>query len=76
MYYLIILNENRLNESVFDIDYKETDYEEKYIIWDEPILYPEKMNFWNCIESIEIIDDLKQVKGQLEIEGLIWKKFI
>lgn len=44
MYYLIILNNQRVNESVFEIDYKETDYEEKYIIWDEPILYPDKMN--------------------------------
>lgn len=71
MYYLIILDENKLNKSVFDIDYKENDYEEKYIIWDEPILYPDKMNFWNCIESIEIIDNLKQIEGQLEIEELV-----
>lgn len=71
MYYLIILDEDKLNKSVFDIDYKENEYEEKYIIWDEPIFYPNKMNFWNCIESIEIIDDLKQIEGQLEIEGLV-----
>lgn len=71
MYYLIILNENRLNESVFDIDYKETDYEEKYIIWDKPILYPDKVNFWNCIESIEVFDELEQVKGQLGIGDFI-----
>lgn len=71
MYYLIILDNDRVNESVFEIDYKETDYEEKYIIWDEPILYPDKMNFWNCIESIEIFDELEQVKGQLGIEDFI-----
>lgn len=71
MYYLIILDSDRVNKSVFDIDYKENDYEEKYIIWDEPILYPDKMNFWNCIESIEIIDDLKQIEGQLEIGDFI-----
>lgn len=71
MYYLIILNENRLKESVFEFDYEETDYEEKYIIWDELILYPEKMNFWDCIESVEAFDELEQVKGQLGIEGLV-----
>lgn len=32
MYYLIILDEDKLNKSVFDIDYKENEYEEKYII--------------------------------------------
>lgn len=45
--------------------------EEKYIIWDEPILYSDKMNFWNCIESIEVFDELEQVEGQLEIGDFI-----
>lgn len=71
MYYLIILNNQKVNELVFDIDYKENDYEEKYIIWDEPILYSDKMNFWNCIESIEVFDELEQVEGQLEIGDFI-----
>ncbi|WP_058989907.1 hypothetical protein [Anaerococcus rubeinfantis] len=70
MYYFISLNNQKVDESVFEIDYKETDYEEKYIIWENRILYPSQMNFWNCIESIEIIDDLKQIEGQLEIEGI------
>lgn len=71
MYYLIILDGDRVNESVFDIEYEEDDFENRYIIWDEPILYPEKMNFWNCIESIEVFNELDRVEGQLEIGDFI-----
>lgn len=73
MYYFIRLNNQRVDECVFDIEYEEDDFENRYIIWDEDIIYPEKMNFWNCIESIEVFEDMKEIEGQLDF---IWKKFI
>ncbi|MDU1315690.1 hypothetical protein [Anaerococcus hydrogenalis] len=66
MYYFIRLNNQRVDECVFDIEYEEDDFETRYIIWDEEVIYPEKMNFWNCIESIEVFEDIKEIEGQLE----------
>lgn len=66
MYYLIILDNQKVDECVFDIEYEEDDFENRYIIWDEEVIYPEKMNFWNCIESIEVFEDMKEIVGQLE----------
>lgn len=66
MYYFIRLNNERVDECVFDIEYEEDDFENRYIIWDEHVIYPEKMNFWNCIESIEVFEDMKEIEGQLD----------
>lgn len=66
MYYFIRLNNQRVDECVFDIEYEEDDFENRYIIWDEDVIYPEKMNFWNCIESIEVFEDTKEIEGQLD----------
>lgn len=66
MYYFIRLNNERVDECVFDIEYEEDDFENRYIIWDEDVIYPEKMNFWNCIESIEVFEDMKEIEGQLD----------
>ena len=66
MYYFIRLNNQRVDECVFDIEYEEDDFETRYIIWDEEVIYTEKMNFWNCIESIEVFEDIKEIEGQLE----------